>query len=83
MIKGSFMIVQENSLPKTANIMDAIFLQIKKSRTIDEQIKAKVVVQGYKHMEKNIIIHNPINLKLQGVRLIITIAAMFNFKIWT
>lgn len=53
--------------------------------TEDDEInfKARYVVGGHRDREKNKMVHSATTLQPQSVRLLLTIAAIFDFDVWT
>lgn len=71
-------------VPSDANVFGGCFvLAIKNARTEDELYKARFVVQGHTDIEKKMLVHNRTNLRQGSIRMLIAIAAVFGFRIWS
>ena len=82
--RGVYEIVCKEEVPPGANILGGRFvLAIKEKGTEDEKYKAHFVVQGHTDTEKNILVHNTTTLKQSSVRMLVAIAAIFGFKLWS
>lgn len=67
-----------------ANILGGRFvLAIKNKGTGKEVLKARYVVQGHMDREKNLLVHNSPTVSQQSIRLLIAIATIFGFEIWS
>lgn len=67
-----------------ANILgDRFVLLIKNKDTDKEMFKARYVVQGHLDWDKNMLVHNSTNVGQKDVWLLISIATIFGFEIWS
>jgi hypothetical protein len=77
-------IVDKETIPKDAKILNGRFvLTIKNANSDDEICKARYVVQGHKDREKSLLEHNSTTVRQSSTRLIMTLAATFGFRIWS
>lgn len=82
--RGVYEVILKENVPENANILGGRFvLAIKDKDTGKEVYKARYVAQGYKDMEKQYLVHNSSNLKQNSVRLLLSLAALFGFRIWS
>lgn len=82
--RGVYEIVLKDEVPEGANILGSRFvLSIKNKDTGDEVYKARFVVQGHKDREKDFLVHISSNLKQSSIRLVLSLAAIFGFNIWS
>ena len=51
--------------------------------TEKEVYKSRYVVQGHTDTEKNLLVHDSTNLKQSSFRVLVAIAAIFGFRLWT
>lgn len=69
---------------RNPNILGGRFvLSIKNSGTHDEVYKARFVVQGHTDIEKNMLVHNSTNLKQNSIRVLVALASIFGFSLWS
>ena len=77
-------IVLKEDVPKTANVLGGRFvLTVKNSNTDDEVHKARFVVQGHTDNEMNLLVHNSTNLRQGSISVLVAIAAVFGFRLWS
>lgn len=82
--RGAFEIVLKDELPENANILGSRFvLSIKENRTNKEVFKTRYVVQGDKDTEKNLLVYTSSNIKHTSLRLLLCLASLFGFNIWS
>lgn len=58
-------------------------LAIKNKGTVREVFKERYVVERHLNKEKNILVHNSTATSQQSIRLIMSIATIFGFEIWS
>jgi Reverse transcriptase (RNA-dependent DNA polymerase) len=58
-------------------------LTIKNKGTSEEIFKERFVVQGHKDSQKFSLLHKAATLHIRSIRLLLCIASMFNFRVWT
>ena len=82
--KGTWKVVLQEEVPKDANVLNGRFvLTIKNKDTDDELYKARFVVQGHRDRDKKFLVHDSPNLRQSSIRLLVTVAAIFGFRIWS
>ena len=82
--RGVFKVVKQQSLPQDANILGGRFvLSIKDHGTPQEKLKARYVVQGHTDADKNVLVHNTTTLRQASVRLVVSIAAILGYRLWS
>ncbi len=82
--RGFYEVVLREDVPAGANVMGGRFvLAIKNVGTGEEVYKARFVVQGHTDAEKNLLVHNSTNLKQSSVRILVALAAIFGFRLWS
>ena len=84
MNKNTWKVIDQDIIPKNANILSGRFvLSIKNANTDEESYKARYVVQGHKDREKSLLVHNSTTVRQSSTRLIMALAATFGFRIWS
>ena len=69
--RGTWKIALKKNFPKGANILSGRYVLVIKNVETDKPVlKARFVVQDHKDKDKNILIHNPTNLRQSSTRLI-------------
>lgn len=58
-------------------------MEIRNAGTSEQTYKAGFVVQGHRDKEKDSIIHNSPTLRHKSVRMVLSIAGLRGFNIWT
>jgi Reverse transcriptase (RNA-dependent DNA polymerase) len=82
--KGTWRVVVRSELPDGANVMGGRFvLTVKDAGTEREVHKARYVVQGFRDKEKNFLVHQPMTARQQSTKLLVAVAAVFGFRIYT
>ena len=82
--RGTFKIVLQEDLPENANIIPSRFvLAIKNGENNKEVHKARFVLGGHRDKEKRTIVHNSTTLKQSSIRILLAMASIFGFKIWS
>lgn len=77
-------VVCKEEVSPHANVLDGRFiLAIKNVNTDEEVYKAPFVVQGHTDIEKNILVHNRTNLRQSSIRVLVALAAVFGFRLWS
>jgi Reverse transcriptase (RNA-dependent DNA polymerase) len=81
---GTFKIVLKSEVETDANIIPSrMILAIKKGEDGSEVYKARLVLGGHRDKEKRALIHNSNNVSQTSIRLLIALAAVFGFNIFT
>ena len=76
--------VDGSSLGKEANVMGSRFaLSLKHTGTEQEVAKDRLVVKGHKDKDKFNVLHDATTLHQRSTRLIVCIAGMFGFDVWS
>ena len=84
MERGTFRVVLEEELGQNPNIISSRFvLSIKHSDTGEVKYKARFVLGGHRDKEKNLIVHNTANIKQSSIRMIMALATILGFDIWS
>eukprot|EP00178_Gracilaria_changii_P005395 TRINITY_DN1884_c0_g1_i3.p3 TRINITY_DN1884_c0_g1~~TRINITY_DN1884_c0_g1_i3.p3 ORF type:complete len:232 (-),score=35.81 TRINITY_DN1884_c0_g1_i3:1688-2383(-) len=66
------------------NIMGRRFaLSIKDKETDNDVYKARFIVQGHTDVDKDLLVNNGTNLKQSSIRILVAIASIFGFPIWS
>jgi hypothetical protein len=82
--KGPWKVCAKSELPAGANIMGGCFvLSIKDVGTPREVYKARYVVQGFRDRDKPYLVHQPMTARQQSTKLLVAMAAIFGFRIFT
>ena len=82
--RGTFKVILKDELPPDGNILPGCFVLAIKS-TDDEKIKykARYVIGGRRDKYKDFMVHFTSTLQPQSIRLLLALAAVFEFDIWT
>ena len=82
--KGAFELVIKEDIAEGSNVLGGRFvLSIKNMNTDKEIYKARFVVQGHKDLDKNYLVYSSSNLKQSSIRIILSIASLFRFHVWS
>lgn len=82
--KREFRVVVKQEIGEGANILGGRFvLAIKNKGTDKEMFKARYVVQGHMDRDKEWLVQNSKTVSQQAIRLLISIATIFGFEIWS
>ena len=81
--KGTFRIVLRDEDPNVHVMKGRFVLALKHVGTEQEVAKARFVVQGFSDPRKTKMLHNATNLRQDSARLVMALAAIFGFRIWT
>lgn len=82
--RGSFRVILREDIPEGANRLRARYvLAIKDAGTDKEVWKARYIVQGHRDLERDVLVRRSTTLQQRGVRLIMAMAAIHGFKLWT
>lgn len=78
------MIVLRSEIPSNANKLSCRYaLAIKEPGTDREIWKARLVIGGHKDIEKHIMVRSSTTVQQQSLRMLLALAAIFGWKIWT
>ena len=82
--RGTWKVVTKEDVPAGANVLNGRFaVNIKKVGTDTSIHKAPFVVQGHKEKEKRQLVHNSTTVRQSSTSLLIALAAIFGFRVWT
>jgi hypothetical protein len=82
--RGTFKVVLREEIPKNAPVMKGRFVLVIKNRDTDQEVyKARYVVQGFLDLLKQCAVHNSPNLRQDASRLVLALASIFGFAVWT
>lgn len=82
--RGAFRVVLKEDLDKSANVLGGRFLlTIKHKDTDKEMFKARFVVQGHLDREKAFLVHASTTASQQAIRLLVSLATIFGFRLWS
>ena len=82
--RGTFKVVIKKDVPPNANVLPGRFvLAIKSTEDNAVKFKARYVIGGHRDRYKNMMVHSATTLQAQSVRLLLAIAAMFDFDVRT
>ena len=82
--RGTFKIVSRKDIPPDANVLpDRFVVAIKTGDRGETKSKARYVVGGHRDRFKHMMVHSASTLQPQSVRLLLALAAMFDFDVWT
>ena len=82
--RGTWKVVLKEEVPDDANILGSRFvLTIKDTGNEIEIWKARFVVQGHREKMKNSLVHDIATIKNKSVRLLIALAAIFGFRLFS
>ena len=71
-------------VPSDANVLPGRFvLAIKSSEDGQVMFKARYVIGGHRNRMKDMMVHSATSLQPQSIRLLLALATMFGFNIWT
>lgn len=77
-------VVQKESLPPRPNILGGRFaLTLKIFGTTNELPKARYVAQGHRDLDKQFMVHNITTLRQSSTRIIVSVAAIKNFRLFS
>ena len=82
--RGTFTAVIMDDIPPDANVIPGRFVLAIKSK-LDGKImfKARFVVGGHRDRLKEFMVHSSQTLQPQSIRILLALAVIFGFKIWT
>ena len=82
--RGTFKVILKKDLPRDANVLPGRFVLTIKS-TEDGQVKhkARYVIGGHRGKLKKFMVHDTATLQPQSVRLLLALASIFGFDVWT
>ena len=82
--RGTFEIIGKEDVPTDANILPGRFvLAIKSTEDGSIKYKAIFVMGGHRDKHKHLMVHNSCTLQPQSIRLLLALAVMYDFDVWT
>jgi transposase InsO family protein len=81
--RGTFRLVLREDAGPNPNIIPSRFVLGIKHESGAERLKARFVLGGHRDRERKSLIHNSTTLKHQSVRLILALASVFGFDLWS
>lgn len=82
--KKAFRVVLKEEIEPDANVLGGRFvLTIKNKDTDHELFKARFVVQGHLDREKELLVHASTTVSQQAVKLLLSLATIFGFRLWS
>jgi hypothetical protein len=82
--RGEFSLMHVDAVPSHASIIGTrIITRPKHFGTIDEEAKARLIVQGFQDAEKNRIVSNAPTVSHAPIRILINFAAIKDYPVWT
>ena len=82
--RGTWKVVKRDSVPHGANLLSGKFvLSLKNANSPREKAKARYVAQGFKDLEKPFLVHNTTALRQSSIKLILSVASLLNFRVFT
>jgi hypothetical protein len=82
--RGAFSLVHVDAVPSHANIIGTrIITRLNHFGTIDEEAKARLIIQGCQDAEKNRIVSNAPTVSHASIRILIRFAANKDYTVWT
>ena len=82
--RGTFKVVLKEELPDGANALTARFvLAIKSNADGKIKYKARYVIGGHRDKLKHYMVHGAQTLQASSARLLLSLAAAFDFEVWT
>jgi hypothetical protein len=82
--RGTFKVVLRDEIPKHAPVMKGRFVLVIKNGDTDQEVyKARYVVQGFLDPLKQRAVHNLPNLTQDTSRLVLALASICGFEVWT
>jgi Reverse transcriptase (RNA-dependent DNA polymerase) len=82
--RETWQVVARSDVPENANLLGGRFVMtIEEANTDKEVVKARYVVQGHRDRGKAFLVHNSTNMRQASTKIILCIAAIFGFRVWT
>ena len=82
--KGTFRVVLREEIGQNPNIVPSRYvLAIKHSETGETKMKARFVLGGHRDRDKHTVVHNSTNAKQSSIRLLVALATMLGFDLWS
>lgn len=82
--RGTFKVILREDVNSDANVLPGHFvLAIKSTKDGEVKFKARYVIGGHRDRFKQLMVHSATTLQPQSIRLLLALAAMRDFEIWT
>ena len=82
--RGTFKVILKEDIPPDGNVLPGRFVLAIKSTEDNKVIyKARYVIGGHRDKFKDMMVHTSTTLQPQSIRLLLAMASMFGFDIWT
>eukprot|EP00171_Calliarthron_tuberculosum_P004009 IDg4009t1 len=82
--RGTFKVILREDVPPDANVLpDRFVLAIKSTEDGKVKFKARYVIGGHRDKLKDMMVHSTTTLQPQSIRLLLALAALHGFDIWT
>lgn len=82
--QGTFKVIRKDEIPPDANVLPGRFVLSLKT-TDDERVKHKqwYVIRSHRDILKSMMVNSSQTLQIFSIRLLLAIASIFEFKVWT
>lgn len=81
--RGAWKVVLKRDMPLNSNVLSSrLELTVQNSETNASSYKEILIAQGHRYKDKNYILHNSTTRRHAFIRLISSIAASYNFRIY-
>ena len=82
--RGTFKVILKEDIPTDANVLPGgVVLAIKSAEDGEIKFKARYVIGGHRDKEKNMMVHTATTLQRQSIQLLLALANIHDFDIWT
>ena len=82
--RGTFSVILREEVPLDGNVLPGRFvLAIKSTEDGQVKFKARYVIGGHRHRMKALMVHSAATLQPQSIRLLLALAAIHGFDIWS
>ena len=82
--RGTFKVILKEDIPKDANILPGRFLlSLKSTEDNNVKYKARYVIGGHRDRLKHMMVHSTSTLQPSSIRLLLALAIVHGFDIWT
>jgi transposase InsO family protein len=81
--RGTFRLVLREESGARPNIIPSRFVLSIKHESGHEKLKARFVLGGHRDREKKSQVHSTTNLKQQSIRILLALASIFGFDLWS
>ena len=82
--RGAFKVIVKEDVPLDVNVLPGRFeLALKSTEDGEIKHKARYVIGGHRDKHKDFMVHSTTILQPQSIRLLLALASMFGFDVWT